>query len=152
MLRACGAQHSLLEAQALLRHRVPGGELEIVLEHALDSLLLDLRRRRFGQTEHPRISTQPPGPDSRHIPHQTRREVLARDGEQCSFVDPQTGRRCSEKGFLQLDHVVPFAKGGGSDTAGVRLLCAMHNRHAAGQEFGEQWMQARIERARQGDG
>jgi len=142
----------LRQAQALLRHRVPGGELEVVLEHALDALLADLRRGKFGQTSAPRTPTQAPDPGSRHIPHQTRREVLARDGEQCSFVDPASGRRCQEKGFLEFDHLVPYGKGGGSDTAGIRVLCAGHNRHAAAREYGELLVQARIEQARAGGG
>jgi hypothetical protein len=142
----------LLQAQAFLRHRLPGGELEGVLEHALDSLLTDLRRRKFGQTARPR--TPPPASDSgsRHIPSQTRRQVVARDGEQCSYVDPLTGRRCEEKGFLEFDHIVPFGKGGGSEPDDVRVLCRMHNRRAAEREYGEGFVQARIAEARAGSG
>jgi len=139
----------LLEAQALLRHRNPSGDLDVVLGSALDALLRDLRRAKFGQTSAPRPSTTPPQEGSRHIPNEDKREVLARDGEQCSFVD-ESGRRCLERAFLELDHVQPFAKGGPSTAANVRILCKGHNHHAAAKEYGAAWMSRRVEAASKG--
>ncbi len=140
---------NLLAAQALLRHRIPSGDLDAVLGRALDALLRDLRRGKFGDTAAPRTTVPPPQPGSRHIPSAVKREVAARDGHQCSFVAPD-GHRCQERAFLELDHTTLFCRGGASDAASVRLLCAAHNRHAAAQELGESFVRQKIAEARAG--
>jgi hypothetical protein len=139
----------LLAAQSLLRHRIPSGDLDAVLGRALDALLSDLRRGKFGDTAAPRATVPPPKPGSRHVPSAVKREVAARDGNQCSFVAAD-GHRCQERGFLELDHTTLFCRGGASDAASMRILCAAHNRHAAAQELGESFMERKIAEARTG--
>ena len=65
----------------------------------------------------------------RAIPAAVKREVWQRDGGRCRYVDPHTGRRCTSRHLLQIDHVVPYTLGGGSDPANLRLLCHAHHRH-----------------------
>ena len=84
----------LAEAQALLAHRVPSGDVRVVLEAALDELLIKLRKRKFGETHAPRRAQRALKPGSRHIPAEVKRQVSERDGRQCTFVG-ETGRRCS---------------------------------------------------------
>ncbi|MCD6379703.1 HNH endonuclease, partial [bacterium] len=40
---------------------------------------------------------------------------------------------------LEIDHIVPYAKGGGNSLDNLRLLCAKHNileaEHAYGKDF-----------------
>ena len=57
-----------------------------------------------------------------------RRQVWQRDGGGCSYVDPQTGRRCSSTHLIEIDHIVPHALGGGADPGNLRL-CGAHHRH-----------------------
>ena len=52
---------------------------------------------------------------SRYIPAPVRREVWRRDGGRCSYVDPYSGRRCGSRFLLELDHIVPYALGGGAE-------------------------------------
>lgn len=137
----------LLAAQALLRHRIPSGDLDAVLERALDALLADLHRGKFGDTAAPRATVPPPRPGSRHVPSAVKREVVARDGLQCAFVAPD-GHRCQERAFLELDHTTLFCRGGASDAASMRILCAAHNRHAAAHELGDSFMERKISEAR----
>jgi len=133
----------LLRAQALLRHRVPSGDLDEVLEHALDALLHDLERQKFAATERPRAGKAGAvAGDSRHVPNDVKRAVHARDGEQCAFVSEE-GVRCTERGFLEFDHVVAVARGGEPTVPNVRLVCQGHNQHAADRTFGAAFMQAR---------
>ncbi len=75
-------------------------------------------------------SAQPPhrAPRSRYIPVPVRREVWRRDGGCCSYVDPHSGRRCGSRFLLELDHVVPYALGGGAEPANLRLRCRAHHR------------------------
>jgi hypothetical protein len=107
-----------------------------VLDSALDALLEQLEKRKAARVERPRPASPevpappevpPPGrPASRHIPAHVRREVWERDGAQCSFVSA-AGRRCGETGFLEYDHIVPFAQGGAATVDNIRLLCRAHN-------------------------
>ena len=136
----------LLEAQALLRHRLPSGDLDAVLGRALDALLRDLRKGKFGETARPRPAAPPPRAGSRHIPNAVKRQVAERDGHQCSFVDDE-GHRCQERALLEYDHVEPFARGGASDTSGVRIRCRGHNLHAAVKDFGADFMRRKIAEA-----
>ena len=67
---------------------------------------------------------------SRHIPADIKDEVFVRDDGRCSYV-AHDGTRCASTTGLQIDHIRPFAMGGGHDLANLRLLCAAHNRRAA---------------------
>ena len=82
-------------------------------------------------------STSPAGFSrrSRYVPAAALREVYARDGGQCTFV-ASDGRRCGARYFLQLDHIEPWAVGGGQTTTNLRLRCGAHNRWYARRYFG----------------
>jgi hypothetical protein len=82
---------------------------------------------------------------SRYIPKQVQREVRERDGHRCAYVDEATGKRCDCERGLQYDHIVPFARGGASNTPqNLRLLCAAHNRLAAEHVFGLEFMNQKM--------
>ena len=72
------------------------------------------------------------GGTGRAIPAAVKREVWRRDRGRCSYVNRTSGRRCGSQHLLQIDHVVPYAQGGGAEPNNLRLLCAAHhrNRHA----------------------
>jgi 5-methylcytosine-specific restriction endonuclease McrA len=72
---------------------------------------------------------------SRHVPDAVRDEVFVRDHGQCAFVGSD-GNHCESRTGLQVDHIRPFALGGGHDTSNLRLLCAAHNRRAAEKTMG----------------
>ena len=74
---------------------------------------------------------------SRHVPVAVRDEVHLRDKGQCTFCGPD-GRRCPETKNLQIDHVRPWAMGGGHETENLRLLCPAHNRLLAERLFGKE--------------
>ena len=69
----------------------------------------------------------------RSIPAAVRREVWRRDSGCCSYVDRHTGRRCGSRFFLEIDHVVPVARGGAAEPANLRLRCAAHHRYRHGR-------------------
>ena len=64
----------------------------------------------------------------RAIPAAVRREVWRRDGGRCTFVDRDSGRRCGSRFLLEIDHVIPYALGGGEAVANLRIRCAAHHR------------------------
>ena len=69
----------------------------------------------------------------RYIPAAVRRKS-AGDAARCAFVG--TTGRCTERGFLELYHVVPFAAGGEATVANIELRCRAHNAYEAEQAFG----------------
>ncbi len=81
------------------------------------------------------------------LPRAVRREVFARDGEQCSFVS-EAGVRCDARSFLEIDHVHPKALGGEDTTTNTRILCATHNRLAAERVFGRDCIHRKIRESR----
>ncbi len=60
------------------------------------------RRRR--KSKKPEAEAKPS--DSASVPVAARAEVYQRDGGACTYVDPETGQRCGERRWLQLDHIV----------------------------------------------
>ena len=131
----------LAEAQALLAHRIPSGDVGVVFEAALDELLIKLRKRKFGETHAPRRAQRALKPGSRHVPAEVKRQVSERDGRQCTFVG-ETGRRCSEVAMLEFHHDKPFGRGGQTTVSNIRLLCRTHNGYQAERDYGKEHMAA----------
>lgn len=82
---------------------------------------------------------------SRHIPESLRDKVFERDGARCTYKGPD-GKRCGSTRNLQVDHIVPYARGGKHTLSNLRLLCAKHNRLEAEREYGKEFMKRHIKR------
>ena len=82
---------------------------------------------------------------TRYIPRHTRYKIQERDQHQCTFVSSE-GHRCSETRGLQVDHIIPFARGGANETSNLRLLCPAHNRLYAERIFGKQKIESYFQR------
>jgi len=130
----------LRQAQDLLRHRIPDGDLAAVLERALDLLIEDVKKERFAVGRKARQAPKEEVGSSRHIPDAIKRAVYERDEGRCTFAD-ERGRRCGETGALEFDHVDGFARTHRHDVDGIRLLCRAHNQHAAEQVYGRAFME-----------
>lgn len=120
-------------AQDMLRHVCPTGDVSLVFDRALSALIEQLEKQKCGATSRPRES-RVSRPDSRHIPAAVKREVWRRDGGCCAFVGARG--RCSERGFLEFHHVVPFAAGGAANAKNIELRCRAHNLYEAHLFFG----------------
>jgi 5-methylcytosine-specific restriction endonuclease McrA len=139
--------HDLLrQAQALLGHAVPSGNVSEVLKRSLQALVRVLEKRKFAATERPRARRSHAG--SRYIPAEIRREVHERDCGQCTFAG-ERGHRCDATRALEFDHMVPVAKGGRTCAANLRLRCRAHNQYEAERTFGAGFMKAKREAAQQ---
>jgi len=93
-------------AQALLSHVVVGGDIAEVLDRALEALVLQLERQKFGATTRPRRARA--SMRRRHVPAYVRRAVWERDQGQCTFVSSD-GKRCQARRYLEFDHIHPVA-------------------------------------------
>ena len=127
-------QEKLRRVQDLMRHTCPNGDVGIVFERALTMLLEHLERTKLAQVSRAR-EPRSSAAGSRHVPAAVRRAVWTRDEGQCAFVGRQG--RCTERGFLEFHHVLPFADGGAAVVENIQLRCRAHNQYES-----EQWFRA----------
>ena len=131
---SAGTREKLRQAQDLLRHKVPSGDLAQIIDRALTLLLADLARKKVAATDRPR-SSKGPARGSRHVPAKVKRGSWARDGGRCAFVG-RTGRRCNERAFVEFHHVDPYVLDGTASLDGIGLRCRAHNQYEATLYFG----------------
>jgi len=80
-------------------------------------------------------SPSPRTPPSRHIPNPVKRAVWFRDAGQCTFVS-EGGLRCTQRRFLELHHIHPYALNGPATAGNIALRCRRHNAYEAEVVFG----------------
>ena len=142
---------TLHQLQGLLAHRIPSGDPAAIVELALRTLLEQSLRQKAALTDAPRASRTEPGTRratrSRAIPAAIKRAVWERDGGSCAYVAPG-GHRCNETRCLEYAHGDPWAKGGEHTVDNVALRCRAHNTYEAVRDYGELFMQRKIDEAR----
>ena len=122
-------------ARELLRHAVPSGDAGEIFDRALTALIDDLARKKLAVVKKPARRPRATAAGSRHIPAKVKRAVWRRDKGRCAFV-ADSGRRCEERGRLELHHVEPYAVGGAATVANIQLRCRAHNAYEAGLFYG----------------
>jgi hypothetical protein len=120
--------------QDLLRREIPDGDPGAIFARALKLLLAQAAKEKTAAISKPGPA-RPTAPGSRHIPASVKRAVWLRDRGQCAFVG-RTGRRCTQRAFLELHHIQPFALGGEATVSNISLRCRRHNTHEAELVFG----------------
>jgi 5-methylcytosine-specific restriction endonuclease McrA len=146
----------LKEAQDLMRHQVPNGELAVIFERALDSLIADRKKQCYAQVETPRVreavgvvgaheTHRSSAARTRYIPREVRRDVFLRDGGRCCFTSAG-GKRCAARGYLEFHHIIAFALGGTSTVDNICLMCRAHNALLGERDYGREYVRARIEK------
>jgi len=154
-------KEKLEHALELTSHANPSGDLAVMIERAVDLLVERVEEQRFAQTKSPGRS-KASGEKKRgrsvksgafhavsrgHIPNDTMRQIVARDGLRCTFVG-NDGRRCTARKFIQIHHVDPWARGGGETVDNLTMLCASHNRLLGERDFGRELVERRIQNRR----
>jgi hypothetical protein len=142
-----GTKDKLRYAQELLSHQVSSGDIAQVFDRALDALIAQLEKRKFGACDKPRRAQETHC--TRHIPAHVKRAVWERDGGRCTFVS-DTGHRCPERTRVEYDHVDPVARGGQTTISGIRLRCRAHNQYEAERTFGVEFMRQKRAAAQAG--
>lgn len=72
--------------------------------------------------ERPRARVAQADPEADAVPAAVRREVWTRDGGCCQWR-LHSGEICGATRRVEVDHVVPRARGGASTVENLRLLC-----------------------------
>jgi hypothetical protein len=136
-----GLKDKLERLRALMRSKVPSGDLAAIIEEAVTEKLERLEARRFAKTTMPRkrLAETNVSTSSRYIPAPVRRAVSERDGQRCRYVDSQ-GRRCPERGRLEYHHRYPYALGVNHSLKNVCLMCQTHNAYLAERDYGKEAM------------
>jgi 5-methylcytosine-specific restriction endonuclease McrA len=115
--------------QDRLRHKFPAGKLEDLVKEAFGVLL---QKTEPAKEPLRKVAPKPPTKHTRYVPSAVRREVWRRDTGACTFTSP-SGKRCGERGFLELDHILPWSLGGSSQSAdNLTLRCRAHNQYRGG--------------------
>jgi len=117
-------------------HAQPGASAGDVIEAALDLLLAQQASRR-GVVKKPLKNPRPTRSD--HVPAAVKRAVWERDKGKCQWP-LESGGICGSTLRLEIDHVVPRARGGPTTVENCSLACRFHNGLAARQVFGDDWM------------
>src|SRR5437867_489064 len=133
----------LAKARNRTRREIPDGDPGAIFDRALTVLLEKVEKTKLGAASKPGPERIRPGADtirrptvpSRHVPQQVKRAVWERDGGQCAFVSP-TGRRCTERTFLEFHHIQAYALQGPATVANISLRCWRHNQYEAELVFG----------------
>ncbi len=138
-----------------LSHRVPSGHYLDLLEYMVDSALKKFEGSEKKLADQPRREATPAPvlknlkPEgsfsenesekllpvnnvkptrSRYISMPVRRLVWKKAQGRCSHINHQTGQRCEQRKFLEIDHIHAYAKGGANTVENLQLLCDAHNR------------------------
>jgi hypothetical protein len=130
----------LRRVQSLLRREIPDGDPGAIFDRALNLLLEKVEKTKLRAAAKPR--PHPPirprtdnSVPSRDVPRAVKRGAWRRDTGQCAFVSP-TGRRCSERAFLEFHHIQAYAKQGPATVGNISLRCWRHNQYEAELIFG----------------
>ena len=122
----------LRRVQDLMRHTIPDGDPSAIFDRALTVLLSELERRKLAAATRPRAA-EAASTVSRHVPAAVKRAVWTRDGGRCAFIGNKG--RCTETGFLEFHHVMPYADGGETSVENLELRCRPHNAYEAEKYF-----------------
>ena len=121
--------------------------MEVLIDEFLDrqspEKKKERREKRAATRQEPTKRREPDNPrdkatehtQTRHIPASVRVQVYARDQGRCPYVGT-TGQRCASTHHLQIDHIVPYGRGGTHTPGNLRLLCGKHNRLEAERIYG----------------
>ncbi|WP_413944445.1 HNH endonuclease [Bdellovibrio sp. HCB-162] len=143
------------EMRSLLSHSLTNGSWDEILEFVADKVIQQKTRRASEASEELKISNlnkkfkantserknisemnnlkldskqqSEVFSQREYIPAPLRRMIFQRD-QCCQHVDKTTGKKCTSKWQLQVDHIQPVWAGGKSEQRNLQLLCAAHNR------------------------
>ncbi len=127
------------EARAIIGHSKPEEVFEKALRHFVKQKKQEPRVvRTKAIVKQDRQIT----PKSRAVPLNKRRAVLQRDNYQCTYCAAD-GTQCCERVGLEIDHITPFALGGGHEMENLRVVCKAHNGLFAEQVFGRDFIRGK---------
>lgn len=116
--------HQFERVKELLSHQIPDGDINEILA-AITRFYLHKQDPQEKKAAPPAFWASYESP-SRYIPRGLKLLLLERAAHQCQYQSPD-GRRCTQKRYLDIDHIVPLAGGGQTKLDNLQVLCHAHN-------------------------
>jgi 5-methylcytosine-specific restriction endonuclease McrA len=145
-----GVLEKMNRLKDLWAHKSQSVDYLAVIDFALDEALKNVDPViRKSKVKRSQKSAAPCATDRRkhstYYSNDIRCALWSRAQSQCEFVDTRSGRRCSCTAGLQVEHVIPVAKGGGNDLSNLKLFCRTHNSLMARRHFGARFVAQKVE-------
>jgi len=115
-----GSAKDLKEVKFALSHQIPDMDTGKVFEY----LIRDFLKRRENQSE--ALQIMPVG--DRLANSELRAKKLREADYQCTYKDKVTLKRCDSRYQPEIDHKIPYSKGGQTTPKNTQVLCRAHNR------------------------
>ena len=142
----------LQEIRGLLAHSHPG----MTLGELIDILATEYRERHHPEEKArraeerqkasesvesptaPRAIRVNPSTTEKRVPPRPMVHALTREtGYVCSYVDPVSLKPCHSTHALQIDHRLPWSRGGKTELSNLRYLCRNHHARVSFLTFGD---------------
>lgn len=148
----------LQQIKSLLSHKIPdqntGAVLEVVFDFFLEKKKVEapIEKRIEPSLESKKQVVTKVQAKTRYIPLATKQQLWKRAKGCCEYIGP-TGNRCNSRFQLEIDHDIPYSRGGSSNLENLILLCSKHNLAKATQQaIGLETLQTFRDRQRSGWG
>ncbi len=116
--------HDLERAREILSHQIGDGDWVDVLDTLVRSYLM----RHDPQQAAPLRQDfwESYQSSQRYIPRGLKQKLLEAAQFRCQYQSPE-GQRCPQTRYLDVDHIVPMARGGKTELKNLQILCRAHN-------------------------
>ncbi len=116
--------HQWERVKELLSHQVPDGDLQSILTILTQAYLNknDLQNKPAASPDLWQHYSSP----TRYIPKGLKHLLLEKAEHSCQYISPE-GRRCTQKRYLDIDHIIPISAGGQTTFPNLQVLCHAHN-------------------------
>ena len=109
-----------------LSHKHPGINKEALLRLAVHEM-----HEKYCASKTADSGAEVKKPEARHRPAKLDEAVKQKGAGCCGWKDEHTGKICGSRHQLEIDHIVPLARGGKTEFQNLRVLCRFHNQLAA---------------------
>ena len=116
--------HQFERVRELLSHQIPDGDIHAILS-VLTQTYLKKNDPQSKVAASPDLWQHYASP-TRYIPKGLKHLIFEKAENCCQYISPE-GRRCTQKRYLDIDHIMPLSAGGQTKLDNLQVLCHAHN-------------------------
>jgi hypothetical protein len=128
----------ILQMQQVLSNAVNSADLSAAINYLAEKVI----QKKYGKSkrvdsvqEQTTSAAEVAQARRTYITIQAQRQVFSKFPH-CQYKNPDTGKVCGQKHFLQIEHIKPIWAGGGNEISNLTVLCANHNRYTYRRQSG----------------